>query len=337
MKHHWPGSRGAALAAGSILAVLSILLPHGVAAQDADRLADLEAQVAALMAEVQALKAQQAQQAVKVEAVARQAAAPQPRPVAVNAALAGDVAAAELSPNELPQPVVQTAPSPGIDGQPFFVAQPEGRRTGAMATGNDRVRVTFSGQINRALNYVNDGIDSDTYHVDNENASSRFRFVGESSPLNEWQAVSLFEFEWPTNGSLDVNQIQPVVPDAMNQTFNLRLLELGFANNAWGSFFIGQGWMASDGTSEIDISGITTPGWAGQTFAYGGMLPTVEDGLFKYQPRRPSSVPQQSDYATEEAYEAALDDYASNASNFVNIFGLGNDLDGLSRQKRVRY
>lgn len=338
-----PGSRGAAMAAGSILAVLSILLPRGVAAQEADRLAELEAQVAALMAEVQSLKAEQAHQAAQVQAVAQQAAAPAPmaapaqRPVAVNAALAGDVAAAELSPNELPQPVVQTRPSPGIDGQPFFVPQPEGRKTGVMTTGNDKVRVTFSGQINRALNYVDDGIDSDLYQVDNENASSRFRFLGESSPLNEWQAVSLFEFEWPTNGSLDVNQIQPVVPDSMNQVFNLRLLEVGFANNNWGSFFIGQGWMASDGTSEIDISGITTPGWAGQTFAYGGMLPTVEDGEFKYQPRNPGSVPQRSDYTSEEAYQSALDSYASSASNFVNVFGFGNDLDGLSRQKRVRY
>ena len=95
---------------------------------------------------------------------------------------------------------------------------------------------------------------------------------------------SLFEFEWPVNGSLDVSQLEEST--APNDGFQLRLLEVGFSNNRYGSFFIGQGWMASDGTAEIDVSGITTPLWSGQTFAYGGMLPTADGG---FVPRRPDA------------------------------------------------
>ncbi len=298
-------TRGARLASRSTTATLALLagfaIPGVALAQTAD-IAALEAQVQALSVEVQALKAQQAAGPVT-----------------------GGEAAAMITPDQLPRPVVQQPPSPGIAGQPFFAELPEGRSTGIMATGNDTVRLTFSGQINRALNIIDDGIDTDVYQVDNENASSRFRFIGETSPFRETQAVSLFEFEWPANGSLDVNQLEPNVPDALNKTLNLRLLEVGFSNNRYGSFFIGKGWMASDGTSETDISGITTPAWVGQTFAYGGMLPTAGD-----------------DFVLTEDAQAAFDADPdsvdlTNPGNFVNIFGLGQDLDGLSRQQRIRY
>ena len=287
----------------AVALLTSVALPGIAAAQSTD-IAALEAQVQALAAEIQVLKAQQAAPAA---------------PAATGVAPSGT--AAMLTPDQLPRPAVQQPPSPGIAGQPFFAELPEGRTTGVMATGNDTVRLTFSGQINRALNIIDDGIDTELFQVDNENASSRFRFLGETSPFRETQAVSLFEFEWPANGSLDVNQLEPNVPDALNQTLNLRLLEVGFSNNRYGSFFIGKGWMASDGTSETDLSGITTPAWSGQTFAYGGMLATAGD-----------------DYVLRAGVDPDAEGFDPDSSgNYVNIFALGNNLDGLSRQQRVRY
>ncbi len=252
------GTRLARRTSTAAVALLTSVALPGIAAAQSTDIAALEAQVQALAAEVQALKG--ADQAAPAH-LPQQGVAP-------------SGTAAMLTPDQLPRPAVQQPPSPGIAGQPFFAELPEGRTTGVMATGNDTVRLTFSGQINRALNIIDDGIDTELFQVDNENASSRFRFLGETSPFRETQAVSLFEFEWPANGSLDVNQLEPNVPDALNKTLNLRLLEVGFSNNRYGSFFIGKGWMASDGTSETDLSGITTPAWSGQTFAYGGMLPT---------------------------------------------------------------
>lgn len=324
--------RFVALGTCSSLAVLFAMTPARVAAQDAATLAELERQIALLSQQVAELKAAQAAQAQRIETVAA-APAPAPAQAPAQAPVRQAGAAAELSPDQLPLQTIRTPPNPGIAGQPFFAEQPKGRTTGVMATGNDRVRLTFSGQINRAVNLVDDGLDRTALHVDNENASSRFRFLGQTSPMNETQAVSLFEFEWPTNGSLSVNQIDQNV----NNDINLRLLEVGFANNAWGSVFIGQGWMASDGTSEIDISGITTSGWSGQTFGIGGSLLTSDDSDYGYVSRNAGAEPDHADYATEADYQAARDTYAANSRNFVSIFSLGNNLDGLSRQKRVRY
>ena len=318
----------------SLMSAAAIGAPLTASAQDqAARIAALEAQLELLMQEIQAMKAEQVQQSREIRQVA---AAPAPVPQTTAPTVGQQIAVAEATGVPVAmQNALRTPPSPGVAGHPFFGTLPDGRETNILATGNQNVRLTFSGQINRALNTVDDGISTDVYQVDNENASSRFRFLGESNALEETQALALFEFEWPVNGSLDVSQLEQSVSDSINRSFNLRLLEVGFSNNDYGSFFIGQGWMASDGTSEMDITGVTTPLWSGQSFAFGGMLPTVNGEDFDYIPRR--STPNREDYASEEAYEQALGDFSVASSNFVNVFTLGNNLDGLSRLVRVRY
>jgi hypothetical protein len=239
------------------MSAAAIGAPLAASAQDqAARIAALEAQLDLLMQEIQSMKAEQTQQARQIR---QAAAAPAPAQVPSQPA-AQQIAVAEatgVAPGM--QGLLRTPPTPGVAGHPFYGALPDGRETNILATGNQNVRLTFSGQINRALNTVDDGISTDVYQVDNENASSRFRFLGESNALDETQALALFEFEWPVNGPLDVSQLEQSVSDSINRTFNLRLLEVGFSNNTYGSFFIGQGWMASDGTSEMDITGVTTP------------------------------------------------------------------------------
>lgn len=290
-------------------------------AQDAERIAALEAQLETLIREMETLKQGMA---------ATQQLAAQAKETAVEATTI-TTNRQSIGPDQLPSaaPVVRMPPSPGIDGQPFYPPS-EGRTTGVLATGNDLVRLTFSGQIHKAINTVNDGVDTNAFIVDNENASTRFRFLGETDPYREWQAVTLFEFEWPANGSLDVNQIdQQANKSGGVGDLNLRLSEVGFSNSTFGSFFIGQGWMASDGTAEIDLSGHTSPVWSGQTFSFGGMLAT-QDTLpganTDYVSRVPGAAPDDPD-----------DPYYETSSNFVNIFSLGNNLDGHSRLNRVRY
>ncbi len=329
-EHPFSGGRRQMFAA-SILAIAAAAPLPALAQDQAARIAALEAQVNLLMQEIQSMKVEQTQQAREIRQVA---AAPAPQVRASSGAQQVAVAEATgVAPSM--QGLLRTPPSPGVAGHPFYGALPDGRETNVMATGNPNVRLTFSGQINRSLNTVDDGLSTDLYQVDNENASSRFRFLGESNALEETQALALFEFEWPVNGSLDVSQLEQSVSDSINRTFNLRLLEVGLSNNRYGSFFIGQGWMASDGTSEMDITGVTTPMWSGQTFAFGGMLPTANGESTDYIPRR--TPPNRDDYASEEEYEAALGDFSVASGNFLNVFTLGNNLDGLSRLVRVRY
>ncbi|MCV6596673.1 MAG: hypothetical protein OIF40_06280 [Mangrovicoccus sp.] len=290
-------------------------------AQDAERIAALEAQLEALMSEMESLKQDLAQTQQIAETANDQA----------NRAVLATPGGQSLGPDQIPasSPVVRMPGGPGIDGQPFYPAN-DGRTTGVLATGNDLVRLTFSGQLHKAVNIANDGVDTTAMVVDNENASTRFRFLGETDPYKDWQAVTLFEFEWPANGSLDANQIdQQANRSGGVGDLNLRLSEVGISNNAFGSFFIGQGWMASDGTAEIDLSGHTSPIWSGQTFSIGGLLATqdtVPGAPTDYVSRNPGLAP-----------EDPNDPYYDTASNFVNIFSLGQNLDGLSRLNRIRY
>jgi type II secretory pathway pseudopilin PulG len=301
-----------------LAAVVAGGVPTLASAQDDARIAALEAQVQMLMEEIQAIKAEQAR-AQAMPAATQQAAAAPPAPS--GAAQSMVIAETTQVPVAL-QTDLRTPPSPGVAGHPFYASLPDGRTTGIMATGTDKVRVTFSGQINRALNVIDDGLSTDLFQVDNENASSRFRFLGETSPLNDTQALALFEFEWPVNGTLDVNQLNPS-PD-INDPLNIRLLEVGFSNNNVGSFFFGQGWTASDGSTEIDISGITTPAWASEPYALYGMLVTDDQSPFDY-------VPKPGIDTASPTFDP------TNASNFVSIGTLMNPLDGLSRLVRVRY
>jgi predicted porin len=194
--------------------------------------------------------------------------------------------------------VIEQPPTEGVSGHPFFTSAPDGRRTGVLGTGNDRVRLTFSGQINRSLNTVDDGRSTRTYHVDNENASTRFRFLGETAEYEGWRAVSLFEFEFMSNRSLVVNQTN----QSGNEQISRRLFDIGVNNNNYGTITLGHGWMASDGTSELDISGITTSAWPSIHFGYGAMLFTDNNGL-----------------------------------TGRTVLGAMDSLDGLSRRDRIRY
>ena len=44
--------------------------------------------------------------------------------------------------------------------------------------GGERVKLAISGQVNRAVNIVDDGKSTEAYYVDNDNSESRVRFVG---------------------------------------------------------------------------------------------------------------------------------------------------------------
>lgn len=66
---------------------------------------------------------------------------------------------------------------------------------------------TVSGQVNRALMWADDGIVSETHHVDNDNSGTRFRFTGTAADVMPGvKAGLLFEVEFQSNASNDVSQ-----------------------------------------------------------------------------------------------------------------------------------
>ncbi len=55
------------------------------------------------------------------------------------------------------------------------------------------LEVKLSGQVNRAVMHVKDGINSDLFHVDGDNSSTRFRFTGTQTLSASTKAGVVFE------------------------------------------------------------------------------------------------------------------------------------------------
>lgn len=133
---------------------------------------------------------------------------------------------------------------------------------------DDKINLSISGQVNRAVNYVNDGQDSDIYHVDNDASSTRIRAVGEGRVNEDVKIGAKIEFEVESNSSNDVSQSNK---SAGTATFKDRVLEAYFDTSA-GKVSIGQGSTASDGTSEVDLSRTTVIAYSSTASIGGGLL-----------------------------------------------------------------
>jgi predicted porin len=137
----------------------------------------------------------------------------------------------------------------------------------AVSSGSDRVELSLSGQVNRGVLYVDNGGDQEVFHVDNDNSSTRVRFIGKGR-LNEDVSIgSQIEVEFESN-STDAIRIDQE-----------RKLELYGDSKRFGRLWVGQGDTASNGTSEADLSGTSVIAYSdindmsgGIAFQDGGVL-----------------------------------------------------------------
>ena len=63
------------------------------------------------------------------------------------------------------------------------------------------IEVKLSGQVNRGVMLVDDGVQSDSFHVDNDNSSTRFRFAGTGEISPGLKAGLIFEVEYQSSPS----------------------------------------------------------------------------------------------------------------------------------------
>ena len=161
------------------------------------------------------------------------------------------------------------------------------------------VSFKVSGQINRALEYVDNGDESELFHVDNDNSSTRFRFVG-SEEIGHGMTVGIVwetQFESNSSSTIDVGQ-----NDDGESEFTERIFEAYFSGT-WGKATIGQGDGAANGTAEVDLSGTSVVTYAGVNDMAGSV--TFVD--------------------------------SSGAPTTTTISDTRNQFDGLSRNDRLRY
>ena len=140
---------------------------------------------------------------------------------------------------------------------------------GTISNGNN-ASVTIGGYVDRALWYADDGKDSTTAVVDNENLSSRFFIAGESKVNEALTAGFLMEFDFRDNSSSSVT-----IDDANAgnggvgtggvgaTTFSQRHMDAYFSHVTLGKLSIGQGASASDGAAEVDMSGTGIVAYSG--------------------------------------------------------------------------
>jgi len=170
--------------------------------------------------------------------------------------------------------------------------------------GGDKVSVQLYGQVNRAFLAADDGDSSDYYFVDNDNSSSRIGLIGESKVNDDITIGTRMEFEYQSNPSNLVNQ-DDKNPDGGDGTgFDERWVDAQFTSKRFGKLYLGKGSTASDGTSEVDLSGTDVVGYSSIGDMAGGIL---------------------------------FYDDNTNTRSATNIGSVFSNFDGLSRRNRIRY
>ncbi|MGX9727633.1 MAG: porin [Candidatus Electronema sp. VV] len=187
--------------------------------------------------------------------------------------------------------------------------------TGASAleikSGSDKVDVELSGQVNRAVMHADDGNENKFFHADNDNSSTRVGLTGKIKASETVTVGSSFEVEWQENAS----NVVSMDAESVAGEFEGRLMELYLSCKKTGKVSLGKGKMASEDTSETDLSGTSLAGMSDVAKVGGG---------FKfYDPAYVAPVPASPD---EEVVDTRL--------SVGNVF---NNMDGLAKKNRVRY
>jgi len=122
----------------------------------------------------------------------------------------------------------------------------------------------FYGQINRGILTYDDGIDTETYYViDNDNSGTRFGLRYNQS-FGGWSFENVNEFQYAPYSTGDINIIDdtPSSEDYEWSNDNIRKIDFTFEHDRYGKFWIGQGSMATDGVAEYDLSGTDVIGYS---------------------------------------------------------------------------
>jgi predicted porin len=143
--------------------------------------------------------------------------------------------------------------------------------------GGTTVRVY--GHINQGVLVHDDGGETNSYAlVDNSNSSSRLGLRTET-PLGEGLALrSNVEAQYTPNPSSKVSQTNSFVGDWDLDWTNLRKAELILASEAYGTVWLGQGSMATDGIAEIDFSGTSLIAYSQVPDLAGGQFFRLDNG-----------------------------------------------------------
>ena len=166
---------------------------------------------------------------------------------------------------------------------------------------NPDVKLAISGQVNRAVNMVDDGDNTKAYYVDNDASNTRIRFIGTAKMTEETTIGSRLEFAVAPNESSTVTQGNEGGDENYLQA---RWAEVSFDSKSYGKLSLGKGDTASNNTAQVDLSRTDVIMYSSISDIVAGLQFRTKNG---------------KDLTGIEVSDAF------------------NDQDGLSRQSRVRY
>ncbi|MFQ6017062.1 MAG: porin [Kiloniellaceae bacterium] len=180
-----------------------------------------------------------------------------------------------------------------------------------VTSGKDDVKLTLSGQVNRVSFFGDDGTESNFFHSDNENSSTRWRLVGSGRIDDEWSVGTLIEQDiGQTNNSSAVKIDQD--SSVSDVSFDNRHLTAWLDSKRFGRLWLGKGNTASNNITQIDLSGTTVIEYSGLEDIGGGL-----------------------EFRTDGA-PAPDGPKVSGGSDAVGS-GVYSQFDGLSRRNRIEY
>ena len=120
--------------------------------------------------------------------------------------------------------------------------------------------LSISGQVNRAFLYADNGTVDDLFFVDNNNSSTRLRFRAVGRIDCDLKLGAQIEVQFRSNSTRFIRFKQDGDPGPDN--FTQRKMEIWLDSETWGQLWLGQGDTASNGTSEMDLSGTGVIGYS---------------------------------------------------------------------------
>ncbi len=170
-----------------------------------------------------------------------------------------------------------------------------------VTSGQERVKLAISGQVNRALNMADDGKNTKAYYVDNDASNSRIRFIGTAKATDDLTLGSLIEVAIAPNESADVSQGN----EESGDFFDERWAQVSLDSKRFGKLSLGKGATASYGSPWVDLSRTDVVQYASVADIAAGLL-----------------------FRQKDADDTLTD---------VSVSDAFNSFSGLSRKSRVRY
>jgi len=169
-----------------------------------------------------------------------------------------------------------------------------------ITSGQERVKLVVSGQVNRAMNVASDGDKTKAYFVDSDASNSKLRLVGTAKVDDDLTIGSRLEIAFAPNESSKVDQDN----EESGDFFDERYADLSLESKRFGKLYLGKGDTASNNSAEVDFSGTDVVQYASIADIVGGL---------KFR-------------------QSGNDQLTS-----VTVGGAFKDFDGLSRKSRLRY